>query len=42
MINMPRIARQRSESGIYHIMLRGANRQEAKRTVPLLLGAQAA
>ena len=25
---MPRIARQRSESGIYHIMLRGANRQE--------------
>ena len=24
---MPRIARQRSESGIYHIMLRGANRQ---------------
>ncbi|RCX08178.1 REP element-mobilizing transposase RayT [Anaerobacterium chartisolvens] len=25
---MPRIARQKSESGIYHIMLRGANRQE--------------
>ncbi len=25
---MPRTARQRSESGIYHIMLRGANRQE--------------
>ena len=25
---MPRIARQRSKSGIYHIMLRGSNRQE--------------
>ena len=25
---MPRTARQRSESGIYRIMLRGANRQE--------------
>lgn len=25
---MPRIARQRSSSGVYHIMLRGANRQE--------------
>lgn len=25
---MPRMARQKSESGIYHIMLRGANRQE--------------
>ena len=25
---MPRIPRQRSESGIYHIMLRGTNRQE--------------
>jgi len=25
---MPRIARERSKSGIYHIMLRGANRQE--------------
>lgn len=25
---MPRIARQKSSSGIYHIMLRGANRQE--------------
>jgi len=25
---MPRIARQKCESGIYHIMLRGANRQE--------------
>ena len=25
---MPRIARQKSESGIYHIMLRGANRQQ--------------
>lgn len=28
MVGMPRIARQRSESGIYHIMLRGTNRQE--------------
>ena len=25
---MPRIARERSKSGIYHVMLRGANRQE--------------
>ena len=25
---MPRIARERSRSGIYHVMLRGANRQE--------------
>ena len=25
---MPRMPRQRSNSGIYHIMLRGANRQE--------------
>lgn len=25
---MPRIARQKSESGIYHIILRGANRQD--------------
>ncbi|NLD46256.1 MAG: transposase [Clostridiaceae bacterium] len=25
---MPRIARQKSNSGIYHVMLRGANRQE--------------
>ncbi len=25
---MPRIARQKSKSGIYHIMLRGTNRQE--------------
>lgn len=25
---MPRCAREKSEHGIYHIMLRGANRQE--------------
>ena len=25
---MPRRAREKSESGIYHIILRGANRQE--------------
>ena len=28
MIEMPRIARVKSRSGIYHVMLRGANRQE--------------
>src|SRR3954454_10141583 len=25
---MPRVAREKSRSGIYHVMLRGANRQE--------------
>jgi REP element-mobilizing transposase RayT len=25
---MPRVPREKSESGIYHIMIRGANRQE--------------
>ena len=25
---MPREARRKSESGVYHVMLRGANRQE--------------
>ncbi|SCX76290.1 hypothetical protein [Alkaliphilus peptidifermentans] len=25
---MPRIAREKSKSGIYHVIIRGANRQE--------------
>ena len=35
-INMPREARKTSGTGIYHVMLRGINRQN--RRVPLIYG----
>ena len=35
-INMPRQARKTSGTGIYHVMLRGINRQN--RRVPLIYG----
>lgn len=28
--NMPRVAREKSESGIYHVIIRSANRQEVE------------
>jgi S-ribosylhomocysteine lyase LuxS involved in autoinducer biosynthesis len=32
-IDMPRAPREKSESGIYHIMIRGANRQKIIDTI---------